>query len=126
MEWEEGTRHRQCYLKRYVMGDEDRDWGEHEAVSGCRGGERTVDCGATLGLRSVDHVEGREEGDGVNAEEEAFVTYAMGYRGAYNRAVDRLRHNSNLTRRLEVASGTAFEEEGLEKVVDEDGELDED
>jgi hypothetical protein len=92
----------------------------------CRGGERTADSGGTLGLRSEDHVKDREEeGDEVDAEEEAFGTYvAMGYRGAYNRAVDR--DSSNLTKRLEVASEAASGEEGLEKAVDEDGRLDED
>jgi len=74
---------------RYVMGDEERDWGEHEAVSGYRGRERMADCGGTLGSPSGDHVEDREEGDGVNAEEEAFGACAIDYRVACNRAVDR-------------------------------------
>jgi len=48
-----------------------------------------ADCGGTLGSPSGDHVEDREEGDGVNAEEEAFGACAIDYRVAYNRAVDR-------------------------------------
>ena len=74
------------------MGHEERDLGEHEAVWECPGEEWRAECGGTLAFRSEDHVEGQgEEDDGVNAEEEAFGTYAMDYRRAYNRMVDPLR-----------------------------------
>ena len=64
----------------YGMGDEERDWGEYEAVWECRGGEERADRGGTkLGLQSEDYVKGQEEGDKVNVEEEAFGTYAMDY-----------------------------------------------
>ena len=95
MGWEEGTRHRRRYLMRYGTGDGERDSGEHEAVWESRGGGLRADCGGTLGSWSEGHVEDREEGDGVNAEEEAFGICAMDYIGAYNRAADRLRDTVN-------------------------------